>query len=213
MESAVVPVEDVEALPSSPKQSNGLKRQRSAEPEESTENESKRLRTNGDSLRESPQLQSAHETEHNGHGKKEGSTEHTTESPKHITPNVTDAVVSTQSAPRERRKASVADEKQRSKRLFGALLGNLNQPGGEASRRRQEIESRRKAELQKQDEEREEEAARRREENIKWRRKVQGRVDEEEASGPYCNISRSGELTGLYRCAYGTTTCGIGRGS
>jgi len=52
------------------------------------------------------------------------------------------------------RKASVVDEKQRSKRLFGALLGNLKQPGDRTSKRRQEIETRRKAELQRQDDER-----------------------------------------------------------
>ena len=83
-----------------------------------------------------------------------------------------------------RRKASIPDEKQRSKRLFGALLGNLNQSGdNRASKRRQEIESRRKAELQRQDDERVEDRLRSLEKLAEWRKKEQVRVNEEDVSG------------------------------
>ncbi|KAK5714345.1 hypothetical protein LTR17_017201 [Elasticomyces elasticus] len=78
-----------------------------------------------------------------------------------------------------RRKGIVTDEKQRSKRLFGALLGNLNQPGDRTSKRRQEIEARRKAELQRQDDERVEEKQRRLEALAEHRTAVQKKVDEE----------------------------------
>ncbi|KAK4897005.1 hypothetical protein LTR27_005252 [Elasticomyces elasticus] len=78
-----------------------------------------------------------------------------------------------------RRKGVVTDEKQRSKRLFGALLGNLNQPGDRTSKRRQEIEARRKAELQRQDDERVEEKQRRVEALVEHRTTVQKKVDEE----------------------------------
>ncbi|KAI7214509.1 hypothetical protein KC333_g5983 [Hortaea werneckii] len=78
------------------------------------------------------------------------------------------------------RKTGAVDEKKRSKRLFGALLGNLNQPSDRTSKRRQEIETRRKAELQKQDEEVQEDKARRAERLREHRRKVQrDEVDEE----------------------------------
>nr|POF17111.1 pinin like 1 [Quercus suber] len=60
-----------------------------------------------------------------------------------------------------RRGGMRAEEKQRGKRLFGALLGNLNQPSDRVAKRRQEIENRRKAELQRQDDEQLEEKQRR----------------------------------------------------
>jgi hypothetical protein len=85
--------------------------------------------------------------------------------------------------PREaRRKSSIADEKQRSKRLFGALLGSLNQPSDRTSKRRQEIESRRKAELQRQDDERLEDKQRRQERLAEQRKKAQMKVEEENVS-------------------------------
>lgn len=78
-----------------------------------------------------------------------------------------------------KRKSGVADEKQRSKRLFGALLGNLNQPGGDrTSKRRREIEARRKAEVQRQDDERLRDKVRRVEVRDEERRVAQGKVDE-----------------------------------
>lgn len=75
------------------------------------------------------------------------------------------------------------DEKQRSKRLFGALLGNLRQPGDRNSKRRQEIESRRKAELQQQDNERLEDRQRRQEQLAEQRKITQVKVDEQNVGG------------------------------
>lgn len=77
------------------------------------------------------------------------------------------------------RKSSAVDEKQRSKRLFGALLGNLRQPGDRTSKRRQEIESRSKAKLQRQDDERLEDRQRRLEQLAEQRKITQVRVDEQ----------------------------------
>lgn len=76
-----------------------------------------------------------------------------------------------------RRQKGVPDEKQRSRRLFGALLGNLNQPGDRTTKRRQEIESRRKAELQRQDDERVEDTLRKEEKRAELRRREQIRFD------------------------------------
>lgn len=102
----------------------------------------------------------------------------------------TDGPNSTSNAPQEqptpphdttRRKPAVVEEKQRSKRLFGALLGSLNRPAADAraSKKRAEIETRRKAELQRQDDERVEDGLRRRETLAAVRRREQGAVDEE----------------------------------
>lgn len=81
----------------------------------------------------------------------------------------------------ERRKSAAVkapDEKQRSKRLFGALLGNLNRPSDRQSKRRAEIEQRKKAELQKQDDERLEDRQRRLERLAIQRKNEQLQVDE-----------------------------------
>ncbi|GIZ45462.1 hypothetical protein CKM354_000862700 [Cercospora kikuchii] len=79
---------------------------------------------------------------------------------------------------RRRGSAKGADEKQRSKRLFGALLGNLNRPSDRTSKRRAEIEQRKKAELQKQDDERLEDRQKRLERLAVQRKKEQINVDE-----------------------------------
>ena len=78
-----------------------------------------------------------------------------------------------------RKKTGVTDEKQRSKRLFGAFLGNLNRPSDQVSKRRAEIEQRRKAELQKQDDERLEDRQKRLENLTVQRQKGQIQVDEQ----------------------------------
>ncbi|KAI6817099.1 hypothetical protein KC340_g5750 [Hortaea werneckii] len=99
---------------------------------------------------------------------------------KHDTPAETNDNSKPQQPKDAPRKTGAVDEKKRSKRLFGALLGNLNQPSDRTSKRRQEIETRRKAELQKQDEEVQEDKARRAERLREHRRKVQrDGVDEE----------------------------------
>ena len=109
-----------------------------------------------------------------------------------------------------RRKSSVADEKQRSKRLFGALLGSLNQPGDRTSKRRQEIESRRKAELQRQDDERVEDKLRRQEKLAGRRRREQERVDEQNVYDQHPLWYESG-LMYVLRCACDTATCSTWR--
>jgi hypothetical protein len=103
----------------------------------------------------------------------------------------------------ERRKSGVADEKQRSKRLFGALLGNLNQPRDRTSKRRAEIEQRRKAELEKQDNERLEDKQKRLAKLAIHRRKEQVYVDERNVSAGQHMDNETRRLTGC-RCTQGT---------
>ena len=104
-----------------------------------------------------------------------------TRSPELTTGDATFTPVDTK--PARTKRVPIADEKQRSKRLFGALLGPLNQPGGDrTSKRRLEIEARRKAELQKQDDERKEEKARIQEQRLERRKVVQKQVDVENVS-------------------------------
>lgn len=155
--SAVVVPED------SSEQSNGLKRRHS----EASEQDSKRQRT---SPGKSPPKAESKDEEATG----EEEAQPEKEEDHAVKPAQKPA------DPREfRRKSGVADEKQRSKRLFGALLGNLNQPGDRVSRRRSEIEQRRKAELQKQDDERLEDRQKRLEKLAAQRKKEQINVDEQ----------------------------------
>ncbi|SMR49857.1 unnamed protein product [Zymoseptoria tritici ST99CH_3D1] len=94
----------------------------------------------------------------------------------------------------ERRKSSVAGDKQRSKRLFGALLGNLNQPRDRTSKRRAEIEQRRKAELEKQDNERLEDKQRRLARLAVHRKKEQVNVDEHNMHTRHKNLLNSANM-------------------
>ena len=97
----------------------------------------------------------------------------------------------------ERRKSAAVkapDEKQRSKRLFGALLGNLNRPSDRQSKRRAEIEQRKKAELKKQDDERLEDRQRRLERLATQRKREQLQVDERDV-GDNCVVSICGQST------------------
>lgn len=103
---------------------------------------------------------------------------------KNVTPSM-NIGPATLSAPEPRealRKSVITDEKQRSKRLFGALLGNLAQPHDRTSKRRQEIESRRKAELKRQDDERLEDKQKRLKQLAEQRKLAQRKVDEEHVS-------------------------------
>ncbi|KAK5174528.1 uncharacterized protein LTR77_001608 [Saxophila tyrrhenica] len=174
MPSAIAPHEASPERPSSP---NHMKRRRSTDVEEN-DADSKRQRTNGDGAVNTPSPSNKPATD-----TPSASTEQ--EQPEPSTSMDHEDKASSNGAPepptaRPRRRPEVSDEKQRSKRLFGALLGSLNQKGGETSKRRQEIETRRKAELQKQDEQRAEDEAKRRERAIEWRRQRQRRVDEDE---------------------------------
>ncbi|GAB7327952.1 hypothetical protein MBLNU13_g11718t2 [Cladosporium sp. NU13] len=79
-----------------------------------------------------------------------------------------------------RRKSSAVNEKDRSRRLFGGLLGSLSQKGdSRTTKRRQEIESRRKAELQRQDDEHLEDKQRRLEQLAEKRRRVKKELEAE----------------------------------
>ena len=116
----------------------------------------------------------------------------------------------------DRRKSSIADEKQRSRRLFGALLGSLNPAASDrTSKRRAEIESRRKAELQRQDDERVEDKLRREERVKEQRRIVQERVEGENVCTTSALKSGVGwddeALMDLGRCAYDMPICFIRR--
>lgn len=81
-----------------------------------------------------------------------------------------------------RRKSGQVDEKQRSRRLFGSLLGTLGQSADRTVKRRQEIEDRRKAELRRQDDARAEDRSRDVAELAQKRKVDQWLVAEEDVS-------------------------------
>jgi hypothetical protein len=69
--------------------------------------------------------------------------------------------------------------------LFGGLLGSLSQKDdSRTTKRRQEIESRRKAELQRQDDEHIEDKQKRLEQLAKKRRRVKGEIEDETVYTP-----------------------------
>lgn len=148
---------------------NGLKRRQtdSAETEEN-DNDSKRRRTSAGKISPEDRLAS-----------------NSTPETKLESPNYTTKPVQKPDQGRDaRRRSAVPDDKQRSKRLFGALLGNLNahQPNDRAAKRRADIEARRKAELAKQDNERLEDKQRRLRELAQHRKREQIYVDEQDVS-------------------------------
>lgn len=107
-----------------------------------------------------------------------------------------------------RRKSGAVNEKDRSRRLFGGLLGSLSQKGdSRTAKKRQEIESRKKAELQRQDDERVEDKQRRLEELAVKRRRVRQKMDEETV----CVRLESGRLRFnadcVLRCATAIAIC------
>jgi hypothetical protein len=83
---------------------------------------------------------------------------------------------------KEPRRKTAIDDKQRSKRLFGALFSHTNAAGDKLSRRRSEIEQRKKAELKKQDDERVEDRLKRLAKLAVYRQKEQINVDERNVS-------------------------------
>ncbi|KAK4561854.1 hypothetical protein LTR86_004534 [Recurvomyces mirabilis] len=165
-----------------PASANGLKRQHSVEgdgegeqeQEQEQEQESKRQRTSPGKNSPKNNVGSVDEEAAVEVSKKAAETEeNASEQQQQQQPSQDEIPKAT------RRKAGAMDEKQRSKRLFGSLLGNLNRPSDRASQRRQEIEARRKAELQRQDDERLEEKNRRLERLVEHRRETQITVDKE----------------------------------
>lgn len=147
----------------SPPANGGLKR-RQPEHSEAPEQESKRLRASPGQTSPAPEAAPASA---NTESTRRQSTDKTSE-------------------PRDaRRKSSVISEKDRSRRLFGGLLGSLSQKGdSRTTKRRQEIESRKKAELQQQDDENLEDKQKRLEQLVEKRRRVKKRMDEETVSEP-----------------------------
>lgn len=146
---------------------NSLKRRQS----EVSEQESKRLRASPGKTSPDPEATRASDRRDSDAPSEDRarreSTDRTTEAPP---------------APQEstRRKSSAINEKDRSRRLFGGLLGSLSQKAdSRTAKRRQEIESRRKAELQRQDDEHVEDKQRRLEQLAEKRRRVQKELEVE----------------------------------
>jgi hypothetical protein len=146
---------------------NGLKRRQS----EVSEQENKRLRASPGKT--SPDTETTHASprRESGAPNEERSRREST-----------DKAAGEQSPPRvdARRKSSAINEKDRSRRLFGGLLGSLSQKGdSRTTKRRQEIESRRKAELQRQDDEHVEDKQRRLEQLAEKRKRVKKQLEDE----------------------------------
>ena len=111
-----------------------------------------------------------------------------------------------------RRKSSAVNEKDRSRRLFGGLLGSLSQKGdSRTTKRRQEIESRRKAELQRQDDEHIEDKQKRLEKLAEKRRRMKKELEAESVRihREYSCSTEALTTDHATRCAIDTATCCI----
>jgi hypothetical protein len=171
---------------------NGLKRRQS----EVSEQENKRLRASPGKT--SPDSETTHA---NARRDSDAPNE---ESPRRES---TDKAAGGQSPPREdaRRKSSAVNEKDRSRRLFGGLLGSLSQKGdSRTTKRRQEIESRRKAELQRQDDEHVEDKQRRLEQLAEKRKRVKRQLEDESVCFGRCSIFGDSLADHATRCATDT---------
>jgi hypothetical protein len=146
---------------------NGLKRRQS----EVSEQESKRLRASPGKTSPDPETTRASTRRDSNAPGEEDSRRESIDKP------------AGEQAPQKeepRRKSSAVNEKDRSRRLFGGLLGSLSQKGdSRTTKRRQEIESRRKAELQRQDDEHLEDKQRRLEQLAEKRRRVKKELEAE----------------------------------
>lgn len=137
--------------------SNGLKRRQS----HVSEQENKRLRTSPGKTSPVPETSRARDAPSEEKPRRESATEQ-------------------QQSKESRRKSNAVSEKDRSRRLFGGLLGPLSQKDdSRTTKRRQEIESRRKAELQRQDDEHVEDKQRRLEQLAEKRRRVKKEMQAE----------------------------------
>jgi hypothetical protein len=170
---------------------NDLKRRQS----EVSEQESKRLRTSPGKISSLPEPSPARDSPRDEASRRDSS----------------DLTVEKQAtrpgdAPR---KSSKINEKDRSRRLFGGLLGSLSQrDDSRTTKRRQEIESRRKAELQRQDDEHVEDKQRRLELLAEKRRRVKKEIEDETV----CTYARRTTEESLpadhaTRCATATAIC------
>lgn len=155
---------------------NGLKRRQS----EVSEQENKRLRASpGKSSPDPETTRASARRDSNAPGEEGSRRESTDKAAEDKAPQQVEA----------RRKSNAVNEKDRSRRLFGGLLGSLSQKGdSRTSKRRQEIESRRKAELQRQDDEHLEDKQRRLEQLAEKRKRVKKELEAETVRihGIYC---------------------------
>ena len=141
---------------------NDLKRRQS----EVSEQESKRLRTSPGKISSLPEQSPARDSPRDEASRRDSSDK-----------TVEKQATRPGDAPR---KSSKINEKDRSRRLFGGLLGSLSQKDdSRTTKRRQEIESRRKAELQRQDDEHLEDKQRRLEQLAEKRRRVKKELEAE----------------------------------
>lgn len=158
---------DLDTEPQHSPPTNGLKRRQS----EVSEQESKRLRTSPGKISSLPEPSPARDSPREESSRCDLS-DKTAEKQ---SPRPGDAP----------RKSSNINEKDRSRRLFGGLLGSLSQKDdSRTTKRRQEIESRRKAELQRQDDEHVEDKQRRLEQLAEKRRLVRKRIEDETVCMP-----------------------------
>jgi hypothetical protein len=158
---------NLDAEPQNPPPANDLKRRQS----EVSEQESKRLRTSPGKTSSLPEPSPARDSARDEASRRDSG----------------DKTAEKQSLRRgdAPRKSSKINEKDRSRRLFGGLLGSLSQKDdSRTTKRRQEIESRRKAELQRQDDEHIEDKQKRLEQLAKKRRRVKREIEDETVYTP-----------------------------
>jgi len=160
-------MDPTDAEPQHSPPANGLKRRQS----EVSEQESKRLRTSPGKISSLPEPSPARDSPRE-EGSRRDSRDKTAE--KHSPP------------PRDApRRSSKINEKDRSRRLFGGLLGSLSQKDdSRTTKRRQEIESRRKAELQRQDDEHVEDKQKQLIQLAEKRRRVKKEIEDETVCTP-----------------------------
>jgi hypothetical protein len=158
---------NLDAEPQNPPPANDLKRRQS----EVSEQESKRLRTSPGKTSSLPEPSPARDSARDEASRRDSG----------------DKTAEKQSLRRgdAPRKSSKINEKDRSRRLFGGLLGSLSQKDdSRTTKRRQEIESRRKAELQRQDDEHVEDKQKRLEQLAEKRRRVKKEIEHETVCTP-----------------------------
>jgi len=158
---------NLDAEPQHSPPANDLKRRQS----EVSEQESKRLRTSPGKTSSLPEPSPARDSARD-EGSRRDSGDKTAEKQ---SPRRGDAP----------RKSSKINEKDRSRRLFGGLLGSLSQKDdSRTTKRRQEIESRRKAELQRQDDKHIEDKQKRLIQLAEKRRRVKKEIEDETVCTP-----------------------------
>lgn len=176
---------------------NSLKRRQSEVPEQET----KRLRASPGKTSPDPEATRASDRRDSDAPSEDGTRRESTDKTAEAPP-----------APQEstRRKSSAINEKDRSRRLFGGLLGSLSQKGdSRTAKRRQEIESRRKAELQRQDDEHVEDKQRRLEQLAEKRRRVKKELEAETVFLQDRVVVGKLETDHASRCATDTAICCI----